>query len=105
MAVSAASSETLSPELVLVDPRLSADARACLADPDDTLTQLGPTHVTSAEQETAAALRRISQIAELEEFPERTPRWRGLKLAGALATWATFAVLVADTQLWSSAPL
>lgn len=60
-------------------------------------------HVSVMEAETAAALRRITQLSEVEP-PEPRPRYRVAKLAGAVATWSTFAILIADLGLydWSS---
>jgi hypothetical protein len=63
------------------------------------------TAAASAEQ-TALALQRLDQLAEMDErLRRRRPRFRVAKLTAALATWATVAILVADTQLWTSLPV
>jgi hypothetical protein len=83
--------EIVSPELVLVDPRLATDARGRLSHADDTVARLEqqssrdsaepPLSVasfapsSSADEEVAAALRRITELSEVEP-PER----RGLRL-------------------------
>ena len=100
MAVSVVQVESLSPELVLIDPRLALEARARLSDPDDTLARLEPDLVSSIAQERASALRRITQLAEDEELPTRSRSYRAPKLAAAIATWSTAVILVADAQLY-----
>jgi hypothetical protein len=74
----------VSPELVLVDPRLAASARALLSDPDDTIARfeqqssleelplpvLSVDPDSSVDEEVAAALRRITELSEVEP-PER----------------------------------
>lgn len=100
MAVSASRLEVLSPELVLVDPRLAIDARASLSDPDDTLARLEPAGVAPVAEETAAALRRIIQVSYVEEPPRHGRSYLAAKRAAAIATWSTVALLVADTQLY-----
>ena len=89
--LSPAQPEIVSPELVLVDPRLATDARGLLSDPDDTVARLEqqsslysaepPLPVesvdpgSSADEEVAAALRRITELAEVEP-----PKRRSLRL-------------------------
>lgn len=84
--------EIVSPELVLVDPRLAMGARALLSDPDDTLARLEqhssldpaepPLPVLSvdpgsaADEEVAEALRRITELSEVEP-----PKRRGVRLS------------------------
>ncbi len=109
--------EIVSPELALVDPSLAACARATLPEPSDLLPgdELGADpdgaksgfllaqHVSLLEGERAAALRRITELSELEP-PEPGRRYRVAKFAGAVATWSAFAILIADLGLfdWSS---
>ncbi len=100
MAVPVTQVESVSPELVLIDPRLAIEARAQLSDPDDTLGRLEPDPATSIAEETAAALRRITELSEVEELPTRRRRYRVPKLTAAIATWSTAAVPVADVQLY-----
>ena len=113
----AAPVEIVSPELALVDPSLAACARATLPEPSDMLrwdelradpdreqtVSVLAHHVSVMEAETAAALRRITELSEVEP-PEPQRRYRLAKLAGAVATWSAFAILVADLGLydWSS---
>ena len=94
----------VSPELALVDPHLATDARAKLPDPGDTLARLDPNPFASVAEERAAALRRITQLADQEELPRRPRSYRVPKLAAAIATWSMAAILVADVQLydWST---
>jgi hypothetical protein len=96
--------QTLSPELALVDPRLRFDAREWRPDPDaffrnerpaDTVNELPP----SADASVAAAVHRLSELADVEP-PKRRRRYRGLKLAAALEVWSLVAVLVAQTHLY-----
>jgi hypothetical protein len=84
--------EIVSPELVLVDPRLATDARGLLAHADDTVVRLEqqssldsaepPLSVarvdagSSADEEVASALRRITELSEVEP-----PKRRGLRLS------------------------
>jgi hypothetical protein len=85
--LSPAEPEIVSPELVLVDPRLATDARGLLSDPDDTVARLEQqSSLDSAEpplpvgtvdpgsatdEEVTAALRRITELSEAEP-PKRT---------------------------------
>jgi hypothetical protein len=80
--LSPAQPEIVSPELVLVDPRLATDARGLLSDPDDTVARLEqesslesadpPLPVgsvdpgSSLDEEVTAALRRITELSEAE---------------------------------------
>ena len=89
--LSPAQPEIVSPELVLVDPRLATDARGLLSDPDDTVARLEqqssldsaepPLPVenvdpgSSADEEVAGALRRITELSEVEP-----PKRRSLRL-------------------------
>jgi hypothetical protein len=97
----------LSPELVLVDPHLAAGAREQLADTGE-LASVEHDRCVPTEQDRAAALRRMSRIGELAEFPaERRPRLGLPKFAAAITTWITALVLAADVRLydWSTWPL
>ena len=100
MAVAVTQVESVSPELVLIDPRLAIDARARLSAPDDTLARLEPDLATSIAEKKAAALRRITELSEVEELPTRRRSYRVPKLAAAIATWSSAAILVADVQLY-----
>jgi hypothetical protein len=89
--LSPARPEIVSPELVLVDPRLATDARGLLSDPDDTVARLEQQSSldsaqpplpfenvdpgSSADEQVAAALRRITELSEVEP-----PRRRSLRL-------------------------
>ena len=82
--------EIVSPELVLVDPRLATDARGLLSDPDDTVARLEqqssldsaehPLPVesvdpgSSADEELAGALRRITKLSEVGPHKRRSLR-------------------------------
>lgn len=106
MAVSVEPPQTLSPELVLVDPRLAIDARGWLRDPDDVLSRHTRASHTENEQppiadaDVAAALHRITELADVEP-PKRRRRYRGLKLVAAVEIWGLVAVLVAQTHLYA----
>lgn len=104
--------DVVSPELVLIDPRLAMGARALLSDPDETLARLGqrsplnkaelllpvwnvdPT--SSADEDVSAALRRITELSDVE--PMR-PRRRLLSRVAVTAAWAAVVLFVADLQL------
>jgi len=82
--------EIVSPELVLVDPRLAMSARTLLSDPEDTLARLEqqssldraepPLPVLSvdrgfsADEELAGAVQRISELSEVEPPKRRSVR-------------------------------
>jgi hypothetical protein len=86
--------EIVSPELVLVDPRLAADTRGLLSDPDDTVArpaqQSSPDSAepplpvgsvdpgSSADEEVVAALRRITELSEVEPPPPKRRSVRSL---------------------------
>ena len=98
---------SLSPELALVDPHLAAGAREQLAD-IGRVASVDPEQSVPTEQERVAALRRMSRVGELAEFPsERPPRLGLPKLAAAITTWITAVVLAADLRVydWSTWPL
>jgi hypothetical protein len=99
--------ESLSPELALIDTHLAAYARDQLAVTRDALASAEHDPASSTEDERAAAIRRITQVAELEEFPERPVSLRLPKFAAAIATWCAAVVLVADERIydWSTWPL
>jgi hypothetical protein len=83
--------EIVSPELVLVDPRLATDARGLLSEPDDTVVRLEqqlsmdsaeqPVPVenvdpgSSADEEVAGALRRITKLSEVGPHKRRGLRF------------------------------
>ena len=89
--LSSAQSEIVSPELVLIDPRLATDARGLLSDPDDTVARLEQEpsldspeqHLpvesvdagSSADEEVAGARQRLTELSEVEP-----PKRRGLHL-------------------------
>ncbi len=103
----------VSPELVLVDPRLSIRARKLLADPGETLARMGrrrtPSHAreldagTSAdpasanEEEVAGALRRITELSEV--VPPKPRRRRLLTLVTGVGAASAVGLLVLDLQL------
>jgi hypothetical protein len=86
--LSPAQSEIVSPELVLVDPRLATDARGLLSDPDDTVTRLeqepspdsAEPHLpvesveagSSANEEVAGARQRLTALSEVEPPKRRS---------------------------------
>jgi hypothetical protein len=89
--LSRAQPEIVSPELVLVDPRLATDARGLLSDPDDTLGRREPQpsldsaapplpvdsvdRGSSADEEVVGAQQRLTELSEVEP-----PKRRGLRL-------------------------
>ena len=81
---------------------LSQDELGADPDREQTVFTLAH-HVSVMEAETAAALRRITQLSEVEP-PVPRRRYRVAKLAGAVATWSAFAILIADLGLydWSA---
>lgn len=102
----AATHDPVSPELVLIDPRLATSARAVLAEPGDTLAQLGhqvplkrasPSARNSADKEVGAALRRITELSEVE--PPKKQRRRLVSLAAVTAAWGAVVVLAAELEL------
>ena len=62
--------------------------------------RLEPDLATSIAEQKAAALRRITELSEVEELPTRRRSYRVPKLAAAIATWGAVAILVADVQLY-----
>jgi hypothetical protein len=88
--LSPAQPEIVSPELVLVDPRLATDARGLLSDPDDTVAQreqqssldsaepplpvecVDPS--SSTDEEAAGALRRLTELSEVKPPKRRSLR-------------------------------
>ncbi len=105
--------EILSPELVLVDPRLSIGARNLLADPEDTLARIlrRPTlghgrrftsgtnadPAASTDEDIGAARRRITELSEV--VPPKPRRRRFLTLVAVAGTSSAVALLVLDLQL------
>jgi hypothetical protein len=90
----------LSPELVLVDPRLAAVARASLLERVDTPAAAELVAASVAAAEIEAARRRLVELSVVTPpRPER--RLRTTKLVGALATWSLVAVLVAETRAYA----
>ncbi len=105
--------EIVSPELVLVDPRLATAARALLFHPGDTFARVGQmsrmsraqasgpasnaAQASSVDEEIGAALRRITELSEVE--PPRRRRRRLISLVAALAATSALAMLVIDLQL------
>src|SRR5712691_4503121 len=100
MAGTVESPEALSPELVLIDPRLAAEARASAPDLQDARIQFRLETADSIAHETDAARRRLIELS-LVEPPERRGPLRVTKFAGAVATWTIVAILVVDTQLYT----
>ena len=105
--------ELLSPELALVDPRLSLHARTLLVDPGETLAQIVRTPTpplgrelesgtnvdpaSSEEEDVAAALRRITELSEV--VPPKPRRRRLLPLVALAGTSSAVGLLVLDLQL------
>ncbi len=105
--------EILSPELVLVDPRLSIAARNLLAEPGDTLARIGrrptPGHgreltsgtnagpASSTEEDVGAALRRITELSEV--VPPKPRRRRLLTLVAVAGASSAVGLLLLDLQL------
>ena len=89
--LSPAKSEIVSPELVLVDPRLATDARGRPSGPEDRVAQLEhqssldsadpPLPVenvepgSSSDEEVAAALRRLTELSDVEPTKRRSLRF------------------------------
>jgi hypothetical protein len=89
--LSPAQPEIVSPELVLVDPRLATDARGLLSDPDDTVARLEQQSSldsaepplpaesvdpgSSTDEEVTAALRRITELSEAGPAKRSSLRW------------------------------
>ena len=105
--------EILSPELVLVDPRLSIGARNLLADSKDTLARIArrPTRshgreltsgtnadpASSTEEDVGAALRRITELSEV--VPPKPRRRRFLTLVAVAGASSAGGLLLLDLQL------
>jgi hypothetical protein len=92
--------DVLSPELALVDPGLAAELRTTESRAAAVAAHGPPAPVEApaswVDEETRDALRRIVELSEREP-PSARPRLRVIKLAGALATWATVGFLAVDT--------
>lgn len=88
--------ETVSPELVLVDPDLAARAEVLASD------GVGPGNdeiellIREIEDDTEAAIRRIVELSDVEP-PSVQRRFRVTKLVGAFATWAVVGILAVET--------
>jgi hypothetical protein len=104
--------DRVSPELVLVDPRLSVEARAQLVAQDETLALLPSTTPkselppplawstaleSSADQHVRAALRRITELSEVEP-PKRRSRSLAI-LVSMVAASGALALVAAGLQL------
>lgn len=105
--------EILSPELALVDPRLSLHARTLLGEPGEAIAQIARTPTpplgrelesgtnvdpaSSAEEDVAAALRRITELSEV--VPPKPRRRRLLPLVALAGTSSAVGLLVLDLQL------
>lgn len=105
-----------SPELALVDPDLRARALQTLHPPDDTLTRVpersrprrarpdlpASTSLPSAleSDEANEALRRLTELSELEPVTRQRRSTKLLSLAFAASAWGTLALIAADLQLW-----
>ena len=105
--------ELLSPELALVDPRLSLHARTLLGEPGEAIAQIVRTATpplgrelesgtnvdpaSSAEEDVAAALRRITELSEV--VPPKPRRRRLLPLVALAGTSSAVGLLVLDLQL------
>ncbi|MBA2633627.1 MAG: hypothetical protein H0U86_11615 [Chloroflexi bacterium] len=106
-------SEVVSPELVLVDPRLAMEARAALQNPHDTFARLeqrlpvgqatpqavvpSADRASTTDEEIGAARRRISELSEVEPPTQR--RARLVTLVSVAAAWCAVALLIADLKL------
>ena len=105
--------EILSPELALVDSRLSLQARTLLGEPGEAIAQIARTATpplgrelesgtnvdpaSSAEEDVAAALRRITELSEV--VPPKPRRRRLLPLVALAGTSSAVGLLVLDLQL------
>ncbi len=105
--------EIMSPELVLVDPRLSTRARKLLADPGETLARMGrrpsQSHArelesaanadlaSSSDEDVGAALRRITELSEV--VPPKRRRRRLLTLVTGVGAASAGGLLALDLQL------
>jgi hypothetical protein len=99
----------LRPELALVDPQLAAGPCGDLPDSGEALAP-SRQELRAAADDHAAALRRISRVSELDEldgFPDTSPRLRVPKSAVAITTWSAALSPVADERVydWSTWPL
>ncbi len=113
-----ATGELVSPELVLVDPRLAIGARALLSEREGMLARLGPQSppnqpepllpvwnvdpASSADEGISAALRRITELSEVEPPNRRTRRL--VSLVAVTAAWGSVALFVANLELGLYAP-
>jgi hypothetical protein len=108
--------ETVSPELVLVDPGLAARAREQVDDPDDTLSRVraravsagdAGSHASMLDDDIAQAVRRLAESAldgQAQESAAQRPRRvrRPVTVAAAVSAMFALALAVADRQLESA---
>lgn len=95
----------LSPELVLVDPDLAEAVRAQPPEKvDPTRSNAKPDCAPLPVSDWEAALRRIAEHSNNDEFDEPSPRYHMPKCGLATVTWTLAAFLSSDTRLydWST---